>query len=228
MATEFFTVASIVPRNVTTKFGAKTAYDIMAANGVKYGAGFKVPTVKPGDNVQAEVVHGKYGPDIQQIMVVSVSPAPATGYIGSPPMALNPYATAAQQGAANVAYAPNPVFTPTPPAPRFPHEFAHGSHEFPLPQTHGDRTFVRQHALDKALGLVNGNKSVTGVNDNVSAGEVIEIARQFEAYIAGDDDLLAAEEVGEQAVAVEVVQAARAITPAEAIKAARAAVQARS
>lgn len=204
MSTEYFTVKEVQARSVTTKFGQKNAYDIFSTAGQKYGAGFKAPTVKPGDNVQAEVNVGKYGPDIQTIQVITAGAAPASS-------------ASALDGS---QYQLAPVFQ-TGPVARDPYAFANGSHAFPLPQTHGDRTFVRQHALERAVDILTTGGVGVGVPD---AADVIDVARQFEAYIAGDDDLLASKAFEPE---VEPAKAA-VVSVADAIKLARAAVKSSS
>lgn len=64
MATYSFKVASINERPVTTKYGPKKAYDLIAEDGTKYGFAFSDPAksgISVGSVVNASGEVGKYG-----------------------------------------------------------------------------------------------------------------------------------------------------------------------
>jgi hypothetical protein len=64
MSTYSFEVASINVRDVTTKFGPKKAYDLIATDGTKYGFAFTDPSrsgISVGTVVSASGTAGKYG-----------------------------------------------------------------------------------------------------------------------------------------------------------------------
>ena len=70
---------------------------------------------------------------------------------------------------------------------------ASNSRVFPIPPLHGDRSIVRQNALARATELAiacRGGKPFE--IDESTTTIVIALARQFEAYTAGDLDLAAA------------------------------------
>jgi hypothetical protein len=66
---------------------------------------------------------------------------------------------------------------------------------FPVPALHSDRAIIRQNALQHAsrvyVGLVGTQKSADLDN---AADLVIKLARRFEAYSTGDEDVNAVEQ----------------------------------
>lgn len=64
---------------------------------------------------------------------------------------------------------------------------------FPLPPLDGQRVIVRQNALGHATKVVmEGCDNVA--TDEILCNRIIDLARQFEAYVAGDLDLELAKE----------------------------------
>ena len=60
---------------------------------------------------------------------------------------------------------------------------------FPIPPLHGDRSIVRQNALARATDLYIGARGSKPFDlDQDTSALIISIARQFEAYTAGDLD----------------------------------------
>ena len=62
---------------------------------------------------------------------------------------------------------------------------------FPLPPLDGQRVIVRQNALGHATKVVMEQDRgwIEGATDSEMADRIINLARQFEAYVAGDLDL---------------------------------------
>lgn len=67
---------------------------------------------------------------------------------------------------------------------------------FPLPPLDGQRVIVRQNALGHSTKVVmeQGGAWTAGVSDAEISDRIINLARQFEAYVAGDLDLELAKE----------------------------------
>ena len=73
--------------------------------------------------------------------------------------------------------------------------------EFPVPTLHGDRSIIRQNSLKHAGDLwshlqpiLSENKVPTKKDMEKAAKAIIELARQFEEYSAGDVERRVAEE----------------------------------
>jgi hypothetical protein len=65
---------------------------------------------------------------------------------------------------------------------------------FPIPLLHGDRSIIRQNSVTNAVNLLVHTKLAAGVTDvDKFAALVVDVARRFEAYSAGDIERLAAE-----------------------------------
>lgn len=89
--------------------------------------------------------------------------------------------------------------TPAPAEPSAPRSAPSGgsygrSIAFPLPPLDGQRVIVRQNALGHATKVVMDQPWLTAATDNELADRIINLARQFEAYVAGDLDLELAKE----------------------------------
>lgn len=66
---------------------------------------------------------------------------------------------------------------------------------FPLPPLDGQRVIVRQNALGHATKAITGRLGLEDhCKDDELADRIIAMARQFEAYVAGDLDLELAKE----------------------------------
>lgn len=74
--------------------------------------------------------------------------------------------------------------------------YGRSSITFPLPPLDGQRVIVRQNALGHATKVVMEQDGAwtDGVTDTEIADRIINLARQFEAYVAGDLDLELAKE----------------------------------
>jgi len=78
--------------------------------------------------------------------------------------------------------------------------------EFPVPTLHGDRSIIRQNSLKHAGDLFTAMQPITGGDkaptDKMmakAAGQIIELARLFEEYSAGDVERRVAEELAASA-----------------------------
>ena len=156
-------VEQLATKDVTTKFGVKPTYSIkVSGNWVKHG--FKKPACNVGDTIEFDGEEGKYGVEAKNIVVTAK---------GAP-------------GAVPVASVTSIKSTST----------SGGSYSakvFPIPALHGDRSIVRQNALARATDLYIGARGGKAFDlDLVTSDLIIKMARQFEAYTAGDLDLEAA------------------------------------
>ena len=162
-----YIVENITSKEVTTKFGPKPAYSIVA-NGERFSYGFKKPAFKIGDEIDFQFSENTYGKTVDMTSVQLISkgtgsptPPPATATTASPK-----------------AYgAPAKVF--------------------PIPPLHGDRAIVRQNSITNATKAVcdyfDSNDGINTVDEY--ADLIIQVARKFEAYSCGDLDMQAAEEM---------------------------------
>lgn len=128
MTTYTLEVGSINARDVTTRFGPKKAYDLIAADGTKYGFGFTDPArsgISVGTTISAVGTVGKYG----------VSLDPKTVSLGK------------VAGAVSGATAPSPAGSSRPSG-------GYGQRPFPVPLTNGDTAIIRQNALTNAVATV--------------------------------------------------------------------------
>jgi hypothetical protein len=162
-----YIVENITSKEVTTKFGPKPAYSIVA-NGERFSYGFKKPAFKIGDEIDFQFSENTYGKTVDMTSVQLISkgtgsptPPPATATTASPK-----------------AYgAPAKVF--------------------PIPPLHGDRAIVRQNSITNATKAVcdyfDSNDGINSVDEYAEL--IIQVARKFEAYSCGDLDMQAAEEM---------------------------------
>lgn len=78
--------------------------------------------------------------------------------------------------------------------------FGRAEKVFPIPLLHGDRSIVRQNALTNAREVFvasHGGKPFAGTSKDV-AKDIIDLAREFELYTAGDTERLNAEKTEEK------------------------------
>ncbi len=156
-------VEAVSTKDVATKFGTKPTYTFkVGGNWIKHG--FKNPNVNVGDTVEFDGVTGTYGTETKSVNVL----AKGVGALVS--------------GATSAS----PVPTRSYPVPNT-------GRVFPIPALHGDRSIVRQNALARATDLLiasQGGKvfSLTEIMADIA----IHVARRFEAYTAGDLDMVAA------------------------------------
>lgn len=163
-------VESITTKDVTTKFGVKPTYSLKVdGNWVKHG--FKKPACNVGDTIKFDGESGTYGMEAKNIVVT------AKGTGGSAPVtsSTSKYPAGATGGG---TYSSGRVF--------------------PIPPLHGDRSIVRQNALARATELIIGSRGGKAFDlDDSTCVLAIRVARQFEAYTAGDLDLAAAKKESE-------------------------------
>ena len=74
--------------------------------------------------------------------------------------------------------------------------------KFPIPELDGQRAIIRQNAVTNANSFL-ATESVSLDSDPITVDRLIEVARQIEAYTAGDLDAMAAESLIEAATAPE-------------------------
>lgn len=164
------TVAAVSSKDVTTKFGVKPTFSF-SCNGKWIKCGFKNPFVEPGFIVDFDGVEGTYGIETKAVNIISRSSvAPAGGLISavSAPAMLAPV--------------------------KAPYSSGYKEKAFPIPALHGDRAIVRQNGLARATELyvaARGGKPFELDKDSITI--IIQIARGFEAYSAGDLDLAEAQ-----------------------------------
>jgi hypothetical protein len=160
-----YIIENITTKEVTTKFGPKPAYTIVA-NGERFSYGFKKPVFTIGDEVDFQYTENTYGKNVDMTSVQMIKKG--TGVLVAPSI------STASPGKA--PYSPP-------------------SKVFPIPLLHGDRAIVRQNSITNATKAVCDYLDSNDAIDDVQqyADLIIEIARKFEAYSCGDLDAQAAE-----------------------------------
>lgn len=158
-------VEQLATKDVTTKFGVKPTYSIkVSGNWVKHG--FKKPACNVGDTIEFDGEEGKYGVEAKNIVVT------AKGAPGTVPVSISGVTSIRPGSTGGGSYS---------------------TKVFPIPALHGDRSIVRQNALARATDLYIGARGGKAFDlDLVTSDLIIKMARQFEAYTAGDLDLEAA------------------------------------
>jgi hypothetical protein len=154
-------VESVSTKDVNTKFGSKPTYSIKV-NGAWVKCGFKDPKANVGDEIEFDGNTGTYGLETKAVTVLRKG-----------------------SGVAPSAAAPSN-------APAVTKSFGGGFKEkvFPIPALHGDRAIIRQNALARATDLFIAARG--GKPFEIDEGlihMVVNFARKFEAYTAGDLDL---------------------------------------
>ena len=169
-----YIIENITTKEVTTKFGPKPAYTIIA-NGERFSYGFKKPTFGIGDEVDFQYTDGTYGKSVDLTSVRLIKKG-----AGSPVAAPTGGGGAPAKGG----------YTPV-------------AKVFPIPPLHGDRAIVRQNSITNAtkavFDFINGSDSDVEMCDTVDeyADMIIQVARKFEAYSCGDIDQAVAESMTE-------------------------------
>ena len=172
-----YVVENITTKNVNTKFGMKPAYSIKA-NGEWFSVGFNKPKFNVGDTVDFMYEEGSYGKQVDSKTIRVLS----KGSGASAPT------TASSVDSPSTGVAPARSFGPP-------------AKVFPVPLMHGDRSIIRQNALTNAreafADLVKFNRDA-GVNPTTMMADeyakyILDMARMFEEYSAGDIERRAAE-----------------------------------
>jgi hypothetical protein len=161
-------VEAVSNKTVNTKYGPKPTYSAKVG-GQWFKFGFKNPNLNDGDAVEFDYTPGTYGNEAN-IGSLTKSVVTITGGGGS----------GGGSGATAV------VLGGPRPAPSY------GSKGvFPIPALDGQRSIVRQNALTNAREVfvaAHGGKMFS-LDINTDAQAVIELAKKFEAYTAGDLDM---------------------------------------
>lgn len=162
-------VEAVSTKDVSTKFGTKPTYSIKV-NNTWIKCGFKNPNAQVGYEVEFDGVSGTYGVETKSVTILRKE--------GTVP------STAAA--------------TPTVAAPKA----SYGGFKekvFPIPPLHGDRAIVRQNALARATDVYIAARGGKPFDlEEATLDLIIKFARKFEAYTAGDIDMLEAMEEAEQ------------------------------
>ena len=158
-----YIIENITTKEVTTKFGPKPAYTIVAG-GERFSYGFKKPAFAIGDEVDFQYTENTYGKNVDMTSVQMIkkgtgAPTPSTS-------------------SASPAKAPY-----SPPSKVFPIPLLHGDRAIVRQNSITNAT--------KAVCDFSGADAPDDIN--VYADVIIEIARKFEAYSCGDLDAQAAE-----------------------------------
>jgi hypothetical protein len=159
-----YIIENITTKEVTTKFGPKPAYTIVAG-GERFSYGFKKPAFAIGDEVDFQYTENTYGKNVDMTSVQMIkkgtgAPTPSTS-------------------------SASPVKAPySPPAKVFPIPLLHGDRAIVRQNSVTNAT--------KAVGdFFDNTDNFASVQEY--ADLIIEIARKFEAYSCGDLDAQAAE-----------------------------------
>ena len=157
-------VESTSTKDVNTKFGTKPTYS-MKVNGTWIKCGFKNPNVEAGYEIQFDGVTGTYGVETKSVEIlrkVVSSSAPESTAVATPTSVAVPKAS-------------------------------YGGYKdkvFPVPPLHGDRAIVRQNALARATDIYIAARGGKPFDLEASTLDlIIQFARKFEAYTAGDLDM---------------------------------------
>jgi hypothetical protein len=160
-----YIIENITTKEVTTKFGPKPAYTIVAG-GERFSYGFKKPAFAIGDEVDFQYTENTYGKNVDMTSVQMIkkgtgAPTPSTS-------------------SASPAKAPY-----SPPAKVFPIPLLHGDRAIVRQNSITNAT--------KAVNDYCGADSTFPDSLIEYADLIIDIARKFEAYSCGDLDAQAAE-----------------------------------
>ena len=161
-----YIIENITTKEVTTKFGPKPAYTIVAG-GERFSYGFKKPMFAIGDEIDFQFTENTYGKNVdltsvQMLKKGTGAPTPSTS-------------------------AASPVKAPySPPSKVFPIPLLHGDRAIVRQNSVTNAT--------KAIGDYIDMVSYSG-NLEDYASEILRVARMFEAYSCGDLDAQAAEKM---------------------------------
>jgi hypothetical protein len=158
-----YTIENITTKEVTTKFGPKPAYTIVA-NGERFSYGFKKPTFGIGDEIDFQYTENTYGKNVDLTSVQMIKKG---------------------SGGAPVTASASPAKAPySPPAKVFPIPLLHGDRAIV-------RQNSITNATKAVCDYLDSNEEVGTVQDYAEI--IIKVARMFEAYSCGDLDAQAAE-----------------------------------
>jgi hypothetical protein len=154
-------VQQIDTKNVTAR-GRLTQTYTFKANGAWFRTNFKDHGLVVGDVVTFSYEVGKYGNDVDIATLQKIGSAPA-GAVPAVPASSAPARPAVSRAGT-----------------------------FPIPPLDGQRSIVRQNALTNARELVVARiADFKDAPDAEVAAHIIEVARAFEAYSCGDEELAA-------------------------------------
>ena len=162
-----YIIENITTKEVTTKFGPKPAYTIVA-NGERFSYGFKKPVFAIGDEVDFQYTENTYGKNVDMTSVQMIKKG--TGVLVAPSASSVP---------GKAPYSP--------PSKVFPIPLLHGDRAIVRQNSITNATKVYTEWMK--MGDVH-----VFVLEEV-ADEIIEMARKFEAYSCGDLDAQAAEKM---------------------------------
>jgi len=159
-----YIIENITTKEVTTKFGPKPAYTIIA-NGERFGYGFKKPMFAIGDEIDFQFTENTYGKnvDLTSVQMLKKGTGAPTPSASSASPAKAPY---------------------SPPSKVFPIPLLHGDRAIVRQNSITNATKAVSDFLDS-------NEDIETVQ--AYADLIIEVARKFEAYSCGDLDAQAAE-----------------------------------
>jgi hypothetical protein len=159
-----YIVENITTKEVTTKFGPKPAYTIVA-NGERFSYGFKKPAFKIGDEIDFQFTENTYGKNVDLASVQLIAKG-----TGAPAPSASPSTAPAKAYGA--------------PAKVFPIPALHGDRAIV-------RQNSITNATKAVCDYFDSNDDITSVDEY--ADLIIQVARKFEAYSCGDLDMQAAE-----------------------------------
>jgi len=159
-----YIIENITTKEVTTKFGPKPAYTIIA-NGERFGYGFKKPMFAIGDEIDFQFTENTYGKnvDLTSVQMLKKGTGAPTPSASSASPAKAPY---------------------SPPSKVFPIPLLHGDRAIV-------RQNSITNATKAVCDFLDSNEDIETVQ--AYADLIIEVARKFEAYSCGDLDAQAAE-----------------------------------
>ena len=158
-----YTIENITTKEVTTKFGPKPAYTIIA-NGERFSYGFKKPTFGIGDEIDFQFTENTYGKNVDLTSVQMIKKG---------------------SGVAPTTASASPAKAPySPPAKVFPIPLLHGDRAIVRQNSITNATkAVQDFGVEDPENL--------SLEDYASL--IIKVARMFEAYSCGDLDTAQAE-----------------------------------
>jgi len=158
-----YIIENITTKEVTTKFGPKPAYTIIA-NGERFGYGFKKPMFAIGDEIDFQFTENTYGKnvDLTSVQMLKKGTGAPTPSASSASPAKAPY---------------------SPPSKVFPIPLLHGDRAIVRQNSVTNATKLVSELLTA--------EDTADLEE--WAEKIISIARKFEAYSCGDLDAAAAE-----------------------------------